>query len=43
MKSTYEKRWGHKRYRKATKHLEYLVRRRVEAKARQKEFDRKNK
>ena len=34
MKSTYEKRWGHPRFRKAVKHLQIKEQKRVEAEAR---------
>jgi regulator of protease activity HflC (stomatin/prohibitin superfamily) len=34
MKSTYEKRWGHPRTKKAVKHLEAKARKQAEAKAR---------
>jgi hypothetical protein len=39
MKSTYEQRWGHKRTRKATKHLEVKAQKRVEAEERQLSYD----
>lgn len=40
MKSTYEKRWGHPRYRIATKHIEIKARKREEAENRQAEYNR---
>ena len=39
MKTSYEKRWGHPRYRKATKHLEIKAQTRREAEARQMKYD----
>lgn len=38
MKSTYEKRWGHARFRKATKHFEVKAQKRREAEARQMKY-----
>jgi len=38
MKSTYEKRWGHPRFKKATAHLEVKAQKRREAEARNSKF-----
>ena len=39
MKSTYEKRWGHPRYRKAVIHLQIKEQKRHEAEARQMKYN----
>ena len=40
MKSTYEKRWGHPRFKKAIKHLVVKARKREEAEMRQSRWNR---